>query len=116
MNYRKATLGLSITLGVIVGGYIGAVSDKLLLCGIMVGALLGGLVYFVIYWAVSQRRTSVLPYDCLDEHHQANNQMNTQAPEARLRGIQDGHIDQFMPFIIRSINTFGRTLERKEFF
>ena len=35
MNYRKATLGLSIALGVIVEGYIGAVDDELLLAGIM---------------------------------------------------------------------------------
>jgi hypothetical protein len=98
VNYRKATLGLSIALGAIVGGYIGAVYDELLLAGIMVGGLLGGLVYVVIYWAVLRRRIGVLPYDGLDEHHQANNPMHTQTPEARLRGIQDGHIDQFMPF------------------
>lgn len=112
MNSRKATLGLSIALGVIVGGYIGAVSDELLLGGIMVSGLLGGLVYVVIYWVVSRRRTGVLPYDRLDEHHQANNPMHTQTPETRLRGILIS--TNSCPFVIRSVNTIGRALERRE--
>jgi hypothetical protein len=98
MNYRKAMLGVSIVLGVLVGGYIGAVYDVFLLGGALVGGFLGGLVYVVIYWAVTRRRTGVLPYDSLDEHHQINTMVKTQTPEARLREIQDGLIDQYMPF------------------
>lgn len=98
MNYRKVAPGLSIILGVFVGGYFGAVSDLSLLSGAVVGGLLGGLVYFVIYSAVTRRRTRIMPYDSMDEHHPINDSGNTQTPEARLRGIQDSHIDQFMPF------------------
>jgi len=98
VNYRKATLGVSIALGVIVGGFLGVVSEELLLGGILFGGLLGGLVYVVIDWAVSRRRSSVLPYDHLDKHHQVNTPVSTQTPEARLRRIQDGLIDHYMPF------------------
>jgi hypothetical protein len=98
MNYRKASLGVSIALGVIVGGFLAVVSDGLILGGILLGGLLGGLVYAVIDWAVSRRRTRVVPYDRLDEYHQVNTPVSTQTPEARLREIQDGHIDQYMPF------------------
>ncbi len=89
MNYRKGILGLSIVLGVFVGGYLGSVYSEF---------VLGGLAYFLINWAVSRRIHGVLPYDSLDEHHQVNNRVNTQTPEARVRGMQDALIDDVMRF------------------
>lgn len=98
MNYRKAILGLSIALGVFVGGYLSWVNSGFLFGGVMVGGLLGGLVYCLINWVVSRRIHKVLPYDSLDGHHQINNSGNTQTPEARVRGMQDGLMDNFMLF------------------
>ena len=51
MNSRKAILGWSIILGVFVGGYLGSVYSEF---------LLGGLLYYVIDWAVSRRRRNGL--------------------------------------------------------
>lgn len=98
MNYRKAIPGLSITLGVFVGGYLSWVNSGLIVGGVMVGGLLGGLIYYLIAWTVSRRIHRVLPYDSLDGHHQVNNSENTQTPEARVRGMQDGLMDNFMLF------------------
>src|SRR5438309_9144130 len=80
MNYRKGILGLSIVLGVLVGGYLGSVYSEFVLGGAVLGGLLGGLAYFLINWAVSRRIHGVLPYDSLDEHHQVNSRVNTQTP------------------------------------
>lgn len=98
MNSGKAILGLSILLGVFVGGYLGSVYSEFLLGGAMVGGLLGGLLYYVIDWAVSRRRNGLLPYDSLDGHHQVNTSGNTPTPEARVRGMQDGLMDDLMRF------------------
>lgn len=76
MKYRKAILGLSIALGVLVGGYLSAVAGQAPLAGAMVGGLLAGLVYYVIDWAVSRRRTQARPYDSLEGHQQANTREN----------------------------------------
>lgn len=97
MNYRKSIAGLSITLGIFVGGYLGSVYSEFLLGGAMVGGLLGGLVYYVIDWTVSRRRKGEVPYDSLDDHQRINGG-GVQAPEARIRGMQDGLMDNFMPF------------------
>ena len=78
MHYRKAILGLSIALGVLVGGYLSAVYTQALIEGAIVGGFLGGLVYCGIDWAVSQRRNEVLPYDSLDGHQQTNTREHTQ--------------------------------------
>lgn len=98
MNYRKGLLGLSIVLGVFVGGYLGSVYSEFVLGGAVFGGLLGGLAYFLINWAVSQRIHGILPYDSLDEHHQVNNNVNAQTPEARVRGMQDALMDDVMRF------------------
>ena len=98
MNYRKTLLILAIVPGILVGGYLGAVYSEFLLGGAMVGGLLGGLIYFLIDWAISLRRKEVLPYDSLDDHHQVNTGVHTQAPEARVRGMQDGLMDDLMRF------------------
>lgn len=98
MNYRKAITGLSIALGIFVGGYLSWVNSGFILGGVMVGGLLGGLVYSLINWAVSRRNQRVLPYDSLDGHHQVNNSENTQTPEASVRGMQDSLMDNFMLF------------------
>lgn len=97
MNYRKAIPGLSITLGVFVGGYLSWVNSGFIFGGVMVGGLLGGLIYSLIHWTVSRRIHRVLPYDSLDGHHQVNSEY-TQTPEASARGMQDGLLDNFMLF------------------
>ncbi|HYL43703.1 MAG TPA: hypothetical protein VEU97_09985 [Ktedonobacteraceae bacterium] len=98
MNYRKGLLGLSIVLGVFVGGYLGSVYSEFVLGGAVFGGLLGGLAYFLINWAVSQRIHGILPYDSLDDHHQVSNRVIPQTPEARVRGMQDALMDDVMRF------------------
>jgi hypothetical protein len=98
MNHRKAAFGISITLGIIIGGVLGMVTGELLIGALLFGAILGALVVVMIDGAVSRRRTSAQPYDHMDEYHRVSNPGHHQAPEAQLRQIQDGHIDQFMPF------------------
>ena len=98
MNYRKAAFGISIALGILIGGVLGMVTGETLIGALLVGALLGALVVIVIDWVVSGRRTSALPYDHMDEHHRVSNPGHNQAPEAQLRQIQDGQIDHYMPF------------------
>lgn len=98
MNYRKGLLGLSIVLGVFVGGYLGSVYSEFVLGGAVFGGLLGGLAYFLINWAVSRRIHAFLPYDSLDDHHQVSNRVIPQTPEARVRGMQDALMDDVMRF------------------
>ena len=74
------------------------VTGELLIGALLVGAILGALVVVVIDWVVSRRRTRLLLYDHMDEHHRVSNRGYNQAPEAQLRQIQDGQIDQYMPF------------------
>jgi hypothetical protein len=98
MNHRKAVFWFCIALGVIVGGILGIVTGELLIGALLFGALLGALVFVAIEWVISRRIASEVPYDHLNEHHHVSNARPTQGPEAQLRQIQDGHIDQFMPF------------------
>ncbi|MGZ3628412.1 MAG: hypothetical protein ACXVDN_12165 [Ktedonobacteraceae bacterium] len=98
MNHRKAAFGFCITLGIIVGAFLSIVTGENLIGALLVGAILGALVVVAIDSVISRRRTSVVPYDHVDEHHHVSNPGHHQPPEAQLRHIQDGHIDQFMPF------------------
>ncbi len=98
MNYRKAAFGISITLGIIVGIVLGIVSGEFMPGAILGGAILGAVGFVAIDWVVSRRRTSALPYDQLSEHQRGSNPGHNQAPEAQFRQIQDGHINEFMPF------------------
>jgi len=90
MNTRKKTLCLGlIPLGAMVGGSLSFITGGLLIGGIMLGGLLGGLLFCMIQWAAVRRQGVILPYDGLDERHQANHHGSTQTPEARVRGMQD---------------------------
>ncbi len=98
MNAHKNIfcLGL-ITLGAIVGGSLSfVIGGGVVVGGIMLGGLLGGLLFCMIQWSVARRQQEVLPYDRLDERHQANNHGVTQTPEARVRGMQDNLIVEVM--------------------
>jgi hypothetical protein len=98
MNGHKRILSLGlITLGAIVGGSIVYVtSGGVVVGGIMLGGLLGGLLFCMIQWAIARRQQEVLPYDRLDERHQANNHGATQTPEARMRRMQDDQLIEVM--------------------
>jgi hypothetical protein len=85
---KKLCLGL-ITLGALAGGSLSFIAGGLGIGGIMLGGLLGGLLFCMIQWAAVRRQQVILPYDGLDERHQANHHVPTQTPEARLRGMQD---------------------------
>ncbi len=98
MNFRKAALGLSIMLGIVVGGVFTYTSGTTLLGGIIIGAILGAVAFFATDWIIARRRTRLQPYDNLDEHQKIGNSARNQDLEARLRLIQDTHIDQYMPF------------------
>ncbi len=73
MNRRKAAFSFCITPGMIIDGVLAMVNGALLL-GVLVGAsILGALGFLAIDAVVSQRRTTILPYDQLDEHHLVSN-------------------------------------------
>lgn len=99
MKYSKAILLGLIILGILVGGYLSLeYSGGIFLEGALVGGLFGVVLYYMINWAVSRRKSGVLPYDRLDERHQFNNSVNRQAPEARFTGMQDALMQDFMGF------------------
>lgn len=98
MNHRKAAFGISIALGILVGGVLDIATGELLIGALLGGAILGALVFIMIDWMVSRRRTSVMPYDHMVDQNHVSNPGHNQAPEAQLRRIQDGQIDQYMPF------------------
>lgn len=89
---------MSIILGIFPGGYLSSVYSAFLPGGAIIGGFLGGLLYAVIGWAVSRRSSELLPYDRLDGHRQSDGGGHTQTPGGRVRGMQDGLMDDFMRF------------------
>ncbi len=90
LNTHKKTLCLGlITLGALVGGSLSFMTGGLGIGGIMLGGLLGGLLFCMIQWVAVRRQRVIVPYDGLDERHQANHHGAIQSPEARVRGMQD---------------------------